>query len=147
MKISSHASDGAAKVQRLYQWRRGENSFELLCEPPRLFRTRAVGAMTGTVMDGFIETLDELVASGSRGMIFFHDWYDLVSYEPSMRQRMTEWRRRAPMGTTHSIHILVRSKVIAMGVAASAVALRLAGLEIASYSSRTAFDCALRAAR
>ncbi len=128
------------------EWRDGENTFTATKLTATVFVTRGVGAMSGDVMERFIAMLDREVASGARAMLFFHDWERIDSYDPSMRQKLTEWRRRAPPGATKAIHVLVRSKIIAMGVSASALLLRWVGLEIESYASRDAFERALRSA-
>lgn len=139
--------DGALPTTEVVvEWKNGEHSFVCTRLAPTVFVTRGVGVMTGDVMDRFIAMLDREIAGGTRAMVFFHDWEHIVSYEPAMRQKLTEWRRRAPRSATKAIHVLVRSKLVSMGVSASSVLLRLIGLEIQSYSSRDDFDRAIRTA-
>lgn len=125
------------------RWYNGDHAFNVVRMAPRVFLTRGVGVMSGDVMDLFIALLDRELERGTREMVFFHDWERIESYEPAMRQKLTDWRRRAPAGATSSIHVLVRSKLLAMGVSASAIVLRLVGLDVHSYSERAAFDRAL----
>lgn len=113
---------------------------------PHVFHTRPRGRLVGDVMERFVALLDRLVAAGVRGMVFFHDFSSVESYEPSMRQRLTEWRRNSPPGTTRRLHVLVRSKIVAMGVSGSAIVLRVVGIELDSYSDRAAFERALERA-
>lgn len=137
---------GLPAGERVVEWSNGEHTFSVTKVAPAVFVTRGVGVMTGDVMERFIAMLDREVAAGTRGMVFFHDWEHIESYEPAMRQKLTEWRRRAPKGATKSISVLVRSKLVAMGVSASSVLLRLIGLEIQSFSSREEFNRAIRSA-
>jgi hypothetical protein len=137
---------GLPPGDRLVDWSNGEHTFTATRLAPTVFVTRGVGVMTGDVMDRFIAMLDREIAAGTRGMEFFHDWEHIESYEPAMRQKLTEWRRRAPRGATKAINVLVRSKLVAMGVSASAVLLRLMGLEIQLFSSRDEFTRAIHRA-
>jgi hypothetical protein len=128
------------------EWRDGDNHFTTTKLTPTLFVTRGYGVISGDAVERFIAMLDREIAGGAKQISFFHDWEHIDSYDPAMRKRLTEWRRNNPAGITKAIHILVRSKLVAMGVAASAVLLRMAGIEIESYAYRDSFERALRSA-
>jgi hypothetical protein len=130
----------ATPNKTLYRWSSPGGSFHVEQLDATVFRTEATGVATGTAMDGFIVELDRLVAEGRRGMVFFHDWSAMDSYEPSMRVKLTHWRRSAPKGTTESIHVLLRSSLVTLGVSASSIALRFVGIELYTYTDRLAFE-------
>lgn len=130
----------------LYRWESPKGTFVVHRLSETVFRSEATGAATGLAMEGFIAQLDSLVAQGCRGMLFFHDWSEMASYEPSMRHKLTDWRRAAPAGTTEAIHVLLRSSLVTLGVTASSVALRLVGIELYTYTDRLVFERKLASA-
>ncbi|MBL8682455.1 MAG: hypothetical protein JNK05_25030 [Myxococcales bacterium] len=109
-----------------------------------LYVTVANGHVLESTAKDFIAFLEGEMKRGVSNMSFFHDWWELDTYEQSARQRLTEWRRAAPRGTTKDSHVLVRSKLLAMGVAASAIVLRMVGVEMRAHTDRAAFERALR---
>jgi hypothetical protein len=116
-------------------------------QPARpLFVTVARGDVVEAMADRLIELLEREVAAGTRQMSFFHDWWEMENYQPSSRQKLTDWRRGAPPGTTKESHVLVRSKLVAMGVAASSIVLRMINVDMRAYASREPFERELRKA-
>lgn len=140
------APPSATRNGTIYRWSSPSGSFQVDQLSATVFRTEATGVATGTAMDGFILELDRLVAEGRRAMVFFHDWSGMNSYEPAMRVKLTNWRRSAPSGTTESIHVLLRSSLVTLGVSASSIALRFVGIELYTYTDRLAFERRLAAA-
>ena len=135
-----------ARSEALLNWGSSTDGVSVLRRSHHVLQTRAWGRMTGDVVDQFLAVLDRLVADGLRDMVVFHDLSGVESYEPVMRQKLTDWRRSAPKGTTRVLHICVRSKLLAMGASASAIVLRIVGVELHSYTSTAAFERALLAA-
>jgi hypothetical protein len=109
-----------------------------------IYVTVAAGQVVDAMAKDFIAYLEDQMKLGVTNMSFFHDWWDLTAYEQSARHRLTEWRRAAPKGTTKDSHVLVRSKLIAMGVAASSIALRMVGVDMRAYNDRADFERSLR---
>lgn len=109
-----------------------------------LYVTVANGHVLEATARDFIAFLEGEMQRGISNMSFFHDWWALDTYEQSARQRLTDWRRAAPRGTTKDSHVLVRSKLLAMGVAASAIVLRMVGVEMRVYTDRAEFERVLR---
>lgn len=105
-----------------------------------VYTTVATGHVIESMATDFITYLEGEMKSGISNMSFFHDWWDLTTYEQSARHRLTEWRRAAPKGTTKDSHVLVRSKLIAMGVAASSIVLRMVGVDMRAYNDRAEFE-------
>lgn len=141
-----HSTIDPTRGELLMEWGTSTDGITVLRRGPRTLHTRARGKLSGDVMQRFIALLDKLVAEGVRGMVVFHDFSAVESYEPEMRQQLTEWRKRTPPGTTAAVHVLVKSKIIAMGVAASGMILRLVGIELRSYSDGPSFEQAMRRA-
>ena len=112
-----------------------------------LLHTRARGRLGVDVVEAFLAQLDAMVSEGVRGVVVFHDFEALLGYDSAARQRLTEWRRSAPAGTTRALHLLVRSKLVAMGASTASLALRLVGVELQSYTDRGSFERALETAR
>lgn len=109
-----------------------------------VYVTIAKGHVVEAMATDFIALLEAEMKLGIANMSFFHDWWELASYEQSARHRLTEWRRAAPKGTTKDSHVLVRSKLVAMGVAASSIVLRMVGVDMRAYNDRAEFERALR---
>jgi hypothetical protein len=69
----------------------------------------------------------------------FHDWEDMNTYDAECRKVLTEWTLRH-RGQIEGWHILVRSKLVAMGVATAS--LLIGGGVIVSYNQRDKFEAA-----
>ena len=70
----------------------------------------------------------------------FFDWERMSGYDPECRKSMTSWTlaRKADVAC---VHILVKSKLVAMGVSVANMA--LGGRTITAYTSRVKFEHAL----
>lgn len=71
----------------------------------------------------------------------FHDWERMTSYESSARYALTKF-----LGATYRqqpAHILVASRLVAMGVSAASLTLAIAGVKLTSYNKRDVFERAL----
>jgi hypothetical protein len=128
------------------------NVNEALHETPRgsaRIAFLAPGVFLGTITGHYSK---ELLAPYLAGMaaalkqsrlVTFNDWWDMTSYDSVCRTTMTEWVI-ANRARSERHHILVRSKLVAMGVATASM---LAGGDLlASYTTRDTFDVALKTA-
>jgi hypothetical protein len=71
----------------------------------------------------------------------FHDWEKMTGYESKCRKEMTEWTLNRRSRIKHH-HVLLKSKLVAMGVATANLV--LGGSMITSYTERSKFEAALR---
>ncbi len=100
--------------------------------------THIVGHVDEDAAHGFARNASAAVAGGVRHR-FFHDWEQLTTYEPSVRQVLTRWAF-ANRASVVDVHALFRSKVLAMGWASASLALGQVGLTLRTCPSRAAFE-------
>jgi hypothetical protein len=87
----------------------------------------------------YMRALAEVAVSGRA--VGFHDWQAMESYDSECRRRMTEWTIQSRT-RIESAHILVRHRLVAMGVATGSL---LVGRDLVkAYTERAAFEAALR---
>lgn len=68
----------------------------------------------------FLVAANAAIAQGAREI--WDDWAEIGSYDPATRVRITDWTRARPE-IAKNIHVLVGSKLIAMGVSLANLAL------------------------
>jgi hypothetical protein len=78
-------------------------------------------------------------------LFIFHDWERVNSYDSDARLHLTQWTLSQPRSTMAECHVLLRANLVAMGVSTAALALRLVGVPVYSYTNRLEFE--LRRAR
>jgi hypothetical protein len=107
---------------------------------PGVLQTIATGHVDVAMADRIIAAGERVLAE-SKPLFGFHDWEGLTGYETECRKRLTEWgmRIRADVG---AVHVLVRSRLVAMGVSVASLALQ--GM-IVPYTERPPFEIALAA--
>ncbi len=88
-----------------------------------------------------IDTLNKIVPATKRLHVFC-DWAEMTGYESDVRSAFTQWvaSHRAKV----TFHLLVGSKLVAMGVSVANLAL---GGILVGYTSRASFDAALRSTK
>jgi len=96
------------------------------------------------VVEGILDDVlaDAITAEGSRisrdgGGVALHDWSRLQSYSSSARARLTDWMLEHRRGFT-TVHILVSSHIVAMGVNVANLALGgflHAGTDVAAFTA------------
>ncbi|MEM9071939.1 MAG: hypothetical protein AAGE52_25750 [Myxococcota bacterium] len=96
------------------------------------------GHMDSAHADAIIRYADQLIARQSGQHFSFHDYLYLTSYDSAARIKLTQWGKAAGVRVPH-VHVLQRSKIVAMGVAAAGLALSLVGTTLHSYSNRDDF--------
>lgn len=91
------------------------------------------------LLPSYIEAMNAAIRRGP--LLMFNDWAEMETYDSECRRVMTEWVIRH-RDRVERIHILVRSKLVAMGVTTASLLIGH-GLLI-SYAHRSAFEDALR---
>jgi len=76
----------------------------------------------------------------------FHDWEAVSGYDSEARVHLTRWTLSAPREALAECHVLVRSRLVAMGVSTAALALRVLDVPLSSYSVRAEFEAKRAAA-
>jgi hypothetical protein len=84
-----------------------------------LFRASVAGHFSAQLLSPYLRTLERAIAGGRA--VGFHDWEAMNTYDAECRKVLTEWTLRHRT-RIEGWHILVRSKLVAMGVAAAALA-------------------------
>lgn len=106
---------------------------------PWIFFGKITGYYSADMVDDYIVAMERALDRG-RPITGFHDWADMPNYDTICRKKLTDWVLRH-MAKTAGHHILVQSKLVAMGV--STANLLLGGTIITSYTDRAAFEKAL----
>ena len=89
---------------------------------PGVVLTTFAGHGTRAVADALIEGF-ESVLSRHGSIAIYDDWEQATGYDSEVRLRLTEWTRRR-FDCIRSITVLVRSKILAMGLSVANLALR-----------------------
>ena len=89
----------------------------------------------------YIQEVDRIIARDG-SVTILHDWYAMTGYDTRVRVDWTKWSQ-GRVKEIESTHILVRSRVVAMGVRTAALALSLVGARLSSYTEREQFDALL----
>ena len=105
---------------------------------PTVLMSRFEGHVDAATAKSVIETLERLTAP-LREFHLFNDSEALSSYDPELRVLMTRWVERSRPRLIKN-HVLVRSKIVAMGVA---VASMLLGDIMRMHSDRRSFESAV----
>lgn len=103
------------------------------------------------VMTGHFATdlADFCIAGWTEGLkqhpplIMFCNWEAMTGYDPDCRRRLTDWHKQHAKDIEKG-HILLKSKLVAMGV--SVANMVLGGSAIETYSNKTKFEMAMRVA-
>lgn len=112
-----------------------------LWRPTRgVFASRVTGVLP---LDGALalETMMRRVAVEDQRFIAFHDWEKMTDYDTESRVRLT----RAVLDVRKSVeaaHLLVSSRIVALGVQAANLVVKL----LSVHTSKATFDAALREA-
>ena len=104
---------------------------------PGLIVSNATGHLVARFSEPFTDSIDARIEQDG-SVTLFHEWFDVTGYDTSVRLDWTEWtqRQRANISSTH---ILVSSRIVAMGVRTAALALALVGAKLVSYTERERF--------
>lgn len=117
-----------------------------LLEPaPGVFYVRVDGSYSKDLYDrGF---LVPMMAEVPRvpSLQLFVDWWDLASYDSAVRSAATEWATEHKTRVERT-ELLVRSRLVAMGVNTAAMLLTLRGIRLSVHAALAPFEAALQAA-
>lgn len=104
---------------------------------PDVIYTQACGHMDHGCAEAFMTFVNRTFDRG-RPTTLFHDWSKMTGYDSDARATLTRWtiERRASIAAAV---ILLRSKLVAMGVATANLATSPLGVEFRSHTSREAF--------
>jgi hypothetical protein len=72
--------------------------------------------------------------------ILFHDLFELEGYDPMVREELTKWQRRHGL-LIEGTHVLLRSRIVAMGIQVASLAL---GQAMRTYSHARDFERDIR---
>jgi hypothetical protein len=109
---------------------------------PGILFGRVSGHYSQAMLKEYLGGLDEAVKAGHK-LTTFHDWEEMTGYDSVCRQAMTDWVLKH-VSQIHMNHILVRSKIVAMGVATAN--LLTGGKLLFPYTTRVPFERALKTA-
>lgn len=118
------------------RWATHRGTLALWAATPSL----VVGRVRGHLEDAFVNAMlalgnASLLAEGKTRT--YHDWEESTGYAPIARLRLTEWTLQH-LGSMQEMHILVRSRVLAMGV--EVARLTLGGRVLVPYVDRRAYE-------
>lgn len=102
---------------------------------PGVARLRVQGRVSAAMAEQVVLLLEAALRTHER-LVVFDDWEALTGYVSEARIRMTDWTRLHQEQIPET-HILVGSKIVAMGVTVAAMALRK---PLHVYSDRKAFE-------
>ena len=125
----------------LYAETGARGSFELHTPGPKLVVSVAKGHLEECHILPYMQRVNELIARDG-SVTILHDWYEMTGYDTRVRVDWTRWSQER-VKQIESTHILVRSRVVAMGVRTAALALSLVGARLSSYTERDQFEALL----
>ncbi|HEX7601282.1 MAG TPA: hypothetical protein VF316_06735 [Polyangiaceae bacterium] len=114
-----------------------KGTIEIYFLSPEVVLQRATGQADLAHAQAIATTLQAAIDGGAR-IAIFDDFSALEGYTSEARIELTTWTR-ASLPKIASIHILVKSKIVSMGVAVANIALR----NVNSYTDRAPFDAAI----
>jgi hypothetical protein len=115
-------------------------SLEITSPSPGVLLVRFVGHARSPIADAIILALDAAVAAHG-SVTVFDDWYGATGYDSAVRLKLTDWTRRNA-AALRGTHVLVGSRLIAMGLSVASLAL---GKDFHTYSNRVVFEAVLAA--
>ncbi|MCC6874071.1 MAG: hypothetical protein IT378_07160 [Sandaracinaceae bacterium] len=101
---------------------------------PRVVVQKCVGHAPEAIARAMTQRLTSIIANASP-IVIFDDWQGVTGYDSDGRLALTEWTRRQ-LSHIEAIHILVGSKLVAMGISVSNLVL---GQPSHAYSDRLRF--------
>ena len=107
---------------------------------PRIVVSHVVGVLS-------LEGAQALELAGRRAIAKhgrysgFHDWELMTDYESESRNRLTQFGVET-LKSTEGIHLLLRSKIVQLGVQAASLVLR----NLSTYKDRISFESELKRA-
>lgn len=114
-----------------------KGTIEIYFLSPEVVLQTATGSAELAHAQAIASTLQAAIDAGKR-IVIFDDFSGLEGYTSQARIELTAWTRKN-LSKIGGIHILVQSKLVAMGVAVANIALG----NVSSYTNRAAFEAAI----
>ncbi len=113
-------------------------TFYLYQVAPYVVYTQAVGHMDHGCAEAFMAFVNRTFDRG-RTTTLFHDWSGITGYDSDARATLTRWtiERRSVIG---SVSVLVKSKLLSMGIATANLATMPMGVTFHSHTDRAVFE-------
>ncbi|MDI1445734.1 hypothetical protein [Polyangium sp. 6x1] len=116
------------------RWGRGELRIKVSDD---VVYEQVSGYLEKEVVSKITQPIDKLIGQGAKPIIF-NDWWELSGYDSDARLKLTDWIFWI-RGKIVGSHILVRSKIVSMGVSIANLAL---GGMLTVYTDRQEFTLA-----
>ncbi|GAB4198691.1 MAG: hypothetical protein OHK0013_08190 [Sandaracinaceae bacterium] len=124
------------------RWADPRGTLEITTVRPGVVLQRFRGHAMPPMADAIAERLERELARHGR-IVVFDDWEEATGYESEVRIKLTAWTQRY-LDRIPETHILVRSRLVAMGISVANLAL---ANRLRSYTSRKEFEAALDRAK
>jgi hypothetical protein len=128
--------------ERTERWTDARGTLEITTVRPGVVLQRFRGHALPPMADAIAERLEHELARFDR-IVVFDDWEEATGYESEVRIRLTAWTQRH-LDRIPETHILVRSRLLAMGISVANLAV---GNKLLAYTSREAFEAMLARAK
>ncbi|MDI1478416.1 hypothetical protein [Polyangium sp. y55x31] len=116
------------------RWSRGELRIKVTDD---VVYEHVSGYLEKEIVSKITQPIDKLIGQGAKPIIF-NDWWELAGYDSDARLKLTDWIFWI-RGKIVGSHILVRSKIVSMGVSIANLAL---GGMLTVYTDRQEFTLA-----
>lgn len=124
----------SSSTEEHFRWSRGELRIKVTDD---VVYEQVTGYLEKDVVGKITHPIDKLIGQGARPIIF-NDWWELSGYDSDARLKLTDWIFWI-RGKIVGSHILVRSKIVSMGVSIANLAL---GGMLTVYTDRQEFTLA-----
>jgi hypothetical protein len=128
--------------EKTERWADPRGTLEITSVRPGVVLQRFRGHALPPMADAIADRLERELARFGR-IVVFDDWEEATGYESEVRIKLTAWTQRH-LDRIPETHILVRSRLLAMGISVANLAV---GNKLRSYTSRKDFEAALLRAR
>ena len=123
-------------------WKSPRSEVLIWAPSPNVIRFKYYGFNEASCVGWIETTANKMIRAGRSPVEMFVDCWDQDGYEPGFRTGLTEWNKRIH-GDIHAMALLIRSKVAAMGITVSNIAL---GGIMTPYTDQKKFEIEIAAA-
>lgn len=120
-------------------WRTGQSAMRLDWTRQGVMRQIVVGHGQAEFGPVVLKRWDAVLQHGGK-IVMLLDYWDMATYDSDLRVAQTGWARRN-LEKVESLHMLSRSRLVAMGI--SVVNLALGGI-VTSHTARGTFDAEVK---
>lgn len=104
-----------------------------------LLRSTVEGHIDLDILEVLTRTRDAESQICPNGVAYFHDWTGVSGYDSAVRAEATRYMLAIPRPYTE-VHIVTRSRLVNMGVAAAMLSLQIAGRPFHAHLTVASFD-------